>query len=58
MFRREQAESNKTKASLIQSVKRYQYQSIISKSTNEPTPTIQLPGNHGGDDEVTFMVLI
>ena len=61
MFRRKLAESNKqpsTKNSLLQSVKRSQYQSIKWNSKSEPILTMQMLDNHNGDDKVTFMFLV
>ena len=45
------------KISLLQIVKRFQYQSIIWNSTKEPIPTIQMLENHVGDEKVTLMFL-
>ena len=44
--------------SLLQSVKRSHYQSIIWKYTKEPITTLQLLENHVGDDKVTLMFLL
>ena len=47
--------SEETKLSLLQSVKRYQYQNIIWKSTKEPILTIQLlESKKDGKDQETI----